>query len=462
VVKKIIDEYVKNATIMREHLKQSSVDLTNRMIEHVRAKMQQANIQPDQMDAFSRIQFADLTKQMFGKVFQTVHELKDHLAEYFQKQAEEPLLYEYIAEMLRLSYGIDMAPIDIVKQYVEPTYKHVAPASRLKSAQEVIDLMDNEVYPIIEKLLQQQDQGTEAQQEAFGAESAKALARDVANRMHNDTKVKDNHSLVDGNGKENARLGGGRSTEQEVPSEWRKGDYTALRESVDYEIKQLTNRLNFIKREESVERFTSNERRGKLDTRKLYRFATGNTRLFKRKLPKRDTVRSFAFSLLVDISGSMQDNNKIVHTLRGLIILAEVFEKFDIPYEIICFRGHVVKLKKFTDKLDKNMKQKIGGIINMVGGSTYLIPALEEVEVHKQPEANKICVVLSDGDTESHDELDQQFFVPWEKKGIKSIGVGIEVGERIKTLCHNNGIAIDHSNQLPTEFSNLLKKLIKR
>lgn len=467
VIKKIAQEYLKNAQILRLAMKESSQNFVNSSLTAVGNAIAQKfqgvsiDISAPQIDTFSRMAFGLVTEQMFGKRIETRDELVKHLQEYQAKQADEPLLGEYVAEMLRLSYGVDMPPVDIVKSYVDATYSKVAPASKMKSTEEVVKMLDTDVYPIIEKLLQQESQGTETQKEFFGEQTAKAMMNESKMRQENTSGHKTDHQLVDRNGKEEERLGVGRSHEGDMPKDWHKGDYNALRESVDYEIKQLTNRLNFIKREESVERFTSNERRGKLDTRKLYRFATGSNRLFKRKLPKTDTVRSFAFSIMVDISGSMA-GSRIVNTVRGLIIFAEVFEKFDIPYEIVCFNNYPKQLKQFNQKLDKGMRDKIGGIVDMVGGGTTLKPTLEKLQIHKQPEANKVVLVLSDGDTESHKDLDNQFFVPWEKKGIKSMGIGIECGDRIKSLCNNNSLAITNSAELPAEFANLLKKFIKR
>lgn len=461
VVKKIVIEYRKNATELRQAMKYTAGAFVKQIHNSILEQMRQRGIVDLQAhDAFTKIMLGDVTQNTIGKRIEEPHELMQHVEEFSKKQATEPLLEEYVSEMMRLSYGIDIEPIESVKDYVDKTYKFVAPASKMRSTQEVVNMLDKDVYPIIEPLLKQQHEGTESQKEAFGENAARNLNKQ-ARQLLKHFGGQNEHQLVDEQGKELPRMSSGRSDSSDLPMEWANGDYNSLRESVDYEIKQLTNRLNFIKREESVERFTSNERRGKLDTKKLYRFATGNTRLFKRKLPNVDTVRSFAFTLMVDISGSMA-GNRVIHATRGLIILAEVFEKFDIPYEIIVFQGYPKTLKKFDQKLDKDMKSKIGHIVNMTGGGTNLIPALETVQVQKQQESNKIVVVLSDGDTESHKQLDNDFFIPWEKKGIKSIGIGIETGKMIETLCHGNGIAVDQSTELPNHFASLLKKLIKK
>lgn len=501
VVKKVAERYMKRGEIVREHLMKWAVNIKNslnhQMLEYKRweqsggktrsdleqalynFKIQGASISnvkiPDEIAKLlsgrmsndqakferysdSKHFLKDITQQQIGIEFDDLNDAIRHLNDYIMKQDFEPMLEEYVGDMLRSAYAVDgMLPCEKTKDYVEKTIGKIEAAIKSKDSQEVIEMMDKEVYPHIEELLQQRNFGSNEAQKSFSEAVAKQMMRNAQGAADSEIGMSE---LYGQGGEMKMRASSGRD-QQHLPKEWMQGDYPALKESVDYEIKQLSSLLTFIRREENVMRYQGNQRRGKLDMRRLYRYATGNTRIFKKILPKRETVQSFAFSILVDISGSMS-GPRVVHAVRGLIVLAEVFTKFDIPFEVTAFDDEPHLVKSFDDVYDKGAKNKIGGIIQMGGGGTVLAPSLNEVKVINRPESNKIVVVLSDGDTEPHDFLDQKYFIPWEKKGVKSIGIGIEVGEHIKTLCHGNGIDVDSSSKLPTVFSDMLKKLIKR
>lgn len=470
VIKKIINSYRDIATATRDVIKETvngtKDDIVRTIKNTVTEEMGVDNIDFERMSVMTKLKYQEITKKVVGTELSSEAELNTHLDVFLQKQSEEPLLEEYFAEMLRISYNVkDIEPIEKVQSYVDATFPVIENIVEVDTTAEVVSELEKSVFPIIENLLKNQKQNTsESIKESFSDDSLMKQAIDEALNWDKNRGYRGFSKTADTlynqmNGEEMQRG----TAESELPKEWKQGDYNALKESVEPEIRLLTNRLTFIKREESVIKYSSNHRRGKLDTRKLYRFATGNMRLFKKKLPNTDTVRSFAFSLMIDVSGSMSDKNKIIHTTRALIVLAEVFEKFSIPYEVITFdsKGHTIK--SFSQSLkDKGMKKIIGGLVKMAGGSTYLAPALETIKIKEQPENNKVIVVLSDGDTESHERLDRDYFIPLSKKGIKSMAIGLECGDQVETLCMGNSTAVEQATEMPEVFTNLLKTLIKR
>lgn len=468
VIKKMVMSYREIADATRNVIIQKTNETRDDIIRNIKRQINQEMVQEvdfDKMSIMTKLKYQEITKKVVGVECISEQELNSHLDNFLAKQAEEPLLEEYFSEMLRISYNVkDVDPIEKVQSYVDATFPVIETIVEKDTTTEVVSELEQSVFPVIEDLLKrQQENVTESMEQEFGKDSL--LSKEIASQLSYDKyngygkfgKTQD--TLYDQTKNEETQRGTGESV---LPKEWHQGDYNALKESVEPEIRLLTNRLTFIKREESVIKYSSNHRRGKLDTRKLYRFATGNMRLFKKKLPNTDTVRSFAFSLLIDTSGSMS-GNRIIHTTRALIILAEVFEKFNIPYEIITFAYQPKTIKSFSQSLkDKGIKNTIGSLVKMAGGDTYLQPAIEEIQLQKQPENNKVMVILSDGDTESHRKLDDENFIPLSKKGIKSMAIGLECGDDVKTLCMGNSTAVEQSTEMPEVFTNLLKTLIKR
>ncbi len=79
-------------------------------------------------------------------------------------------------------------------------------------------------------------------------------------------------------------------------------------------------------------------------------------KIWQRKtIPKKFDYR---FSILVDLSGSM-DEEKIEETFKGVVVLAEVLEKLGIKYEILGFQDEIIPYKKFRDKLNKEIRDKL-------------------------------------------------------------------------------------------------------
>lgn len=391
--------------------------------------------------------------------------------------SENGSVYEYNAEMLNVMYDLGKTPIYApqtdylgnvrteftnIKDKVEKTIDSIEKAKKKETSQGLSDLLDIEVFPVVEDLMR--DLAEKAQEDS----SIKKFFPDMSNSAQQEIKDKMKSLMksqggmrenTDEKGNTNVRLSG--PTNNEVPPEWKSGDYKALKESVSAEVKQLVNKLTFIRREELTVRYTDNQKRGKLDSKKLYKSRFGSKRLFKQKLEKVDTVQSFAFSVLMDISGSMQ-GNRIVHCTRALVIFTEVFKKLDIPFELIVFESSAEHIKKFDEVVNKEMEQKIGGVTRMASGGTNLHRGLEALKIEKRAERNKVVIVLSDGGVGNIENYNEQYFRPMTKRGVKSVGFGIECEQQMAELCEGNSKVLENANSLPLEFASLVKSLINK
>ena len=363
-------------------------------------------------------------------------------------------IYDYMAGLRVKAYGIDLPSLgkysipQDVEEMLEKTVPFTEFAETCPSSAAIVNMMDTQVFPVIEELLKSNKEGAQAIKDAFGEAFAQDMARQANNNSGGDTAMK-----------YAAQGQGSGPTDDHTPPEWLTGDYLSLHESVQSEIRSLTKKLLRIRREEQVVKMIRRQRRGKLDAKSLHKFRMGNMRLFKRKLESQDTVRSFAFSIVVDISSSM-DGPRIAHTTRGLIILSEVFHKLGVPFEIIAFNNSAKFVKEFSEEYDKGIKGKVGGLVQATDGGTNIDTALETTTIEKREEKNRILVVLSDGGVGSTDELDQKYFSKLNKAGVKTIPIGIECGDEIERMCYGTGKSIDIASKLPDTFYDMLKDLI--
>ncbi len=391
----------------------------------------------------------------------TRQEVAKKLDEMAKKILVTDTIFDYIASVYSEAYMLKK-DADFSKGMVErlkktnPSFKPIVNST---DTTEVVKEMNGYVYPVIEDLLKQQKDGMDELEELGGKEFKKAVNDGVKKMM---AQVgQQGASQFDKNGNQKVRLGGSAPTDDSTVPEWFSGNYKILKDSVKSEISRLTRKLTFLKRTESTVKWTSNQRRGRLNMKKLYRTRLGNRRVFKSKLESTDTIRSFAFSIVIDVSGSMT-GSRIANTTRGMIILAEVFKDMGIPFEIITFDDGAKTIKSFDGTFDKKVENKIGGLPKYDGGGTNLDRGLKLMKLKDRVERNKICIVLTDGGVGDPEGYNAQFFRPMlQKDHIKSLAFGLEIKKQeIEKLCNGTGRAIENAVEVPYVFADLLKSLM--
>jgi hypothetical protein len=369
-------------------------------------------------------------------------------------------IYDYMQVMIYRGYGLNSKTVKISQEQddlFKKTSGGIEKAIKQPSTQAVLDMMDTEVFPHIEHILEAMTNGSDDMKNAFGDGAAKDIAHQASSHMREMNHQGYDSPDVDAKGEMKSR--GQLSGQKGLPKEWMEGDYNALKDSVSSEISSLVRKMTNLRRKENVIRYENNHRRGKLNSKTLYRHRLGSNRLFKKKLPNVDTVRSFVFSIMVDISGSMY-SERIVHAVRGLIMLTEVFTKLGMPFEVIYFEDGARTIKAFDQTYDKKVKGKVSGVITANGGGTRLASALEISKIADREELNRVSVILTDGLCEDNEMLDSKYFIPLAKKNIKTIAIGLECGEEIKMLNMGQGRMVDNSAQMPEEFYNLLSATV--
>jgi len=136
--------------------------------------------------------------------------------------------------------------------------------------------------------------------------------------------------------------------------------YCAARRTVGSQIDLLSSRLEEMLRNRKRMRETTGYPTGhRLDLRRVMAFEADPRRtddLWKRKtVPNR---RRAAFSLLVDLSGSM-DGEKAQAALHGTIVFAETLAKLDIPFSVHGFQDELIPFLPFDGTFDDHIRAKL-------------------------------------------------------------------------------------------------------
>ena len=134
----------------------------------------------------------------------------------------------------------------------------------------------------------------------------------------------------------------------------------------------------------------------------------------------------YRFCVLVDLSGSMQ-GEKIEETFKGIVVLAEVFEKLRIQYEIIGFSDDVKIFKEWRSKLDKRLRNELVEMKSWGGGGTDTTNATQIAYERLLENLGKdnFLITLTDGQPNEPETL-KEILSRIRKEGkIKLVGIGL-------------------------------------
>lgn len=162
-------------------------------------------------------------------------------------------------------------------------------------------------------------------------------------------------------------------------------------------------------------------------THKIYR---------SRSLPKQEA--DLAFSLLVDNSGSMHGNKSTICG-EAMIVMAEVCNKLNIPYEVNAFTENqsaiTIGLKGFKEKFSTKHKGNLALIQRNVTVKGYSMYSgnIDECSLNyvwrhfrTQKPKDKIIIIMSDGETCGSEKVLRKLAKQIEADNITVLGLGIK------------------------------------
>ncbi len=194
----------------------------------------------------------------------------------------------------------------------------------------------------------------------------------------------------------------------------------------------------------------------------------------RRELP---TEEDYAITLLVDLSGSMNNGRKIQETFKAVVALAEVLNRLSIKMEILGFNDRIYPYQSYGEELSTQKQEQMGGMLKEVsdcsdtGKAQYnddgwaLRQASERLA--RQKESEKFLVVLSDGKPEESPmhprgkyELSMEVRSILENTDQYLIGLGIGLGTGHVSSYYPHSIADIEAKELSKKLATLLRSVI--
>ena len=218
--------------------------------------------------------------------------------------------------------------------------------------------------------------------------------------------------------------------------------------------------------------FKPNERRGKLDTRKLARLVTHNPEsslgpaIFKQQAQKHaiDTC----VSVLVDCSGSMRYESKYPLAVAASWGMIDICNTLRIPIEVAAFteysddRNDHYLFKEFDKKVTKEKIVERGAwsAENMQSNADGDSILVAYNRILQRPEPKKLIIVMSDGQP-AGDRGDAMSFTKQVVKNIEKDHkvdiMGIGILDRNVELIYSNRVVIDRAGDIPAALIDVLK-----
>jgi hypothetical protein len=192
------------------------------------------------------------------------------------------------------------------------------------------------------------------------------------------------------------------------------------------EVLSVINKLETDLREIFVRRQTNQWQSGfrvgkKIDlAKRMQEKAKGLSAVESKAWQKREapTEKDYAITLLIDLSGSMEDE-KIKEAFKSTIILAEVLNRLSIKTEILGFNDRLYEYQNYGQAISKDIRENMGGMLKEVGNRSggranynddgWALNAASE-RLDKQNVKEKILIVLSDGRPEPSPQHDMRKF----------------------------------------------------
>lgn len=240
-------------------------------------------------------------------------------------------------------------------------------------------------------------------------------------------------------------------------------DYAAYAQAAtkyQSEINVLYQLLQSIIKDNDTKRYIGRQKRGKIDGRALHKLVMFNSdRVFKKERERKQ--RKYAFSILVDQSGSMA-GGRMEAAFNGTVILTEVFNRLKIPFQIV---GFDMVIRSYKNFFAPARREVIGGLRYAAGGGTHDRFALARInEMFNQlPHSyNKSVFVLSDGDGQGGNTKSLITEMTAKDK-IKVFGLGLgNVSEMSFKQTYNRYALVQNLSGLPNALIDMVREQFRR
>ena len=185
---------------------------------------------------------------------------------------------------------------------------------------------------------------------------------------------------------------------------------------------KLRHEVRMLFENSGLDEFQMGRKSGKINSSALSSISTGNVHVFKRH-HEEGGINS-AVSIVLDASGSMDDNNKDQLAIETTYALYETLSQAGVAVQVITFDQSTSVLIPFNTPVikAKNIMRRFN-----TGGSTndYFAIRFAHEQLLARPETRKVCFVLTDG--QGHVDMVKLQIAQGNRSGITTVGVGIGV-----------------------------------
>ncbi len=249
--------------------------------------------------------------------------------------------------------------------------------------------------------------------------------------------------------------------------------YYKVKESIEKQINQLIFSLESHLSPRRKNRVTDGHRSGhRINLNRAMMFESDPSlydTLWQRR-SKVLTKRSVCFSILLDLSGSMSANEKIVNAIKALILISEALTHLEIPFTINGFNTERKEIKNFQETIYQRMIHAIGELeeITEEWEANYDGKFLRIVadEISHRAEYDKFIIVISDGAPvgeygDGEQELQEVIeYVQSLHNPPILIGLGIGEGTEHVSKYYKNSHANIPVDEITSKISDILQNLI--
>lgn len=384
-----------------------------------------------------------------------------------KKLVEKDLNNEKLRQMLMQGLGKDKLPKDLQKEGAPIPMDELSEGLK-KKLKEVFDSLPDD----LKKALKEQAEKQLKELEDKLSEGLRGKLNQDNPESHSERviRIKKEHDDKEKGKREKEEIERARK-EFEKKLEAQMSEYDKVYKEVKPLIDSLYRQLLKIFIPERHPRWKSGYPSGsRIDLAKAMQYEAERskyTELWERKsIPRKIDYR---FSLLNDLSSSMKFGGKIEEDFKAKVVIAETLNRLDLQYEIIgftdAFDNNVKIYKDFRDKLNKEVRDRIGLMKKEVSGFTPTSSATKFASERLEENKGKhnFLITLTDGSPcPESSQLTKDFVKEARRKtNQKFIGLGLGSGtEHVKEL-YPNSIANISVKELPKKLARLFENMIK-
>ncbi len=193
----------------------------------------------------------------------------------------------------------------------------------------------------------------------------------------------------------------------------------------------------------------------------------------RRKLP---LEKDYAFTLLVDVTTSMLEDDKILETFKGVVVLTEVLNRLSINLEVVAYNTDMFVFQEFGQKMSDDIRVKMEDMLEIPirsqrnrkwGTATGWAVNQSSDRLARQVQKEKVMIVLSDGRPDLPSDSPRRAFdlkteIEKAKAGRnqKVIGGGIGPGTGFMKEYFENYFIASNVQQIPDELANAIRKIV--